>query len=79
VADPEAIARNVALLRDHTAVDWTGLGYTDRDLGELVELIHRLTQSMVVAPPAPLRRGARLRAYLHRWIGPALAGSAGDG
>ncbi len=68
----EVIARCRAILH-HAQIDWDQLGYDDRAIDELIELLLRLIQSMVVAPPEPPRTGAELRAYLHRWIGPALA------
>jgi AcrR family transcriptional regulator len=53
-------------------IDWAELGYDDTSLNELVEFMIRLIQSMVIAPPEPPRSPAQLRAYLHRWMGPAL-------
>jgi hypothetical protein len=44
-----------------------------RTIDELVEFLLRIIQSVVIAPHDPPRSGAELRAYLHRWIGPALA------
>ena len=40
---------------------------------ELVEFLLRIIQSMVVAPPEAPRSGAELRAYLRRWVGPAIS------
>lgn len=54
-------------------VDWEACGYTDTDLDELVEQMLRMTQSLVVDPGNPPRRGAPLRAYLRRWLGTAVA------
>ena len=31
-----------------------------------------MIQSMVIAPPEPPRSSAELRAYLRRWVGPAV-------
>jgi len=53
-------------------IDWAALGYDDHTIDELVEFLLRIIQSMVVAPADPPRSSAELRAYLHRWIGPAL-------
>jgi AcrR family transcriptional regulator len=58
------------LLQTH--IKWADLGYDDHTIDELVEFLLRTIQSMVVAPPEPPRSSADLRAYLHRWIGPAL-------
>lgn len=62
------------LLR-RTHVDWAGLGYDDQQLDGLVEFLLRLIQSMALTPAAPTgepRSGPELRAYLHRWLGPAI-------
>ncbi|MGU3498497.1 TetR/AcrR family transcriptional regulator [Mycobacterium sp. C31M] len=56
----------------HTHIDWAALGYDDRSLDELVEFLLRNIQSMVIAPADPPRSPAQLRAYLRRWVGPAL-------
>ena len=53
-------------------IDWAALGYDDHTIDELVEFLLRIIQSMGVAPADPPRSSAELRAYLHRWIGPAL-------
>ncbi|GAS96364.1 transcriptional regulator [Mycolicibacterium canariasense] len=67
----DVIARCRTMLR-HTHIDWAAMGYDDDTLDELVEFLLRNIQSMIVAPTDPPRTGARLRAYLRRWIGPAL-------
>ena len=68
----DVIARCRAILH-HAQIDWDQLGFDDPMIDELLELLLRMIQSMVIAPPDPPRDGAELRAYLHRWIGPALA------
>ena len=68
---PDVIARCRTMLR-HTHIDWAAIGYDDATLDELIEFLLRNIQSMIVAPTDPPRSGARLRAYLRRWIGPAL-------
>jgi AcrR family transcriptional regulator len=68
----DVIARCRAILH-HARIDWDQLGFDDRMIDELIELLLRMIQSMVVAPADPPRDGPELRAYLHRWIGPALA------
>jgi AcrR family transcriptional regulator len=68
----DVIARCRAILH-HARIDWSQLGFDDRTIDELVEFLLRIIQSMVIAPPDPPRSSAELRAYLHRWIGPALA------
>jgi len=69
---PNEIARSRAILQ-HTHIDWAALGYDEHTLDELVEFLLRIIQSMVIAPPEPPRSSAELRAYLRRWIGPALS------
>jgi AcrR family transcriptional regulator len=68
---PSAIARCRDILRG-THIDWAALGYDDATVDELVEFLLRFIQSMLIAPPEPPRSGAELRAYLRRWVGPAL-------
>jgi AcrR family transcriptional regulator len=68
---PTEIARCREILQ-RTHIDWAALGYDDATIDELVEFLLRMIQSMVVAPPDPPRSSADLRAYLRRWIGPAL-------
>ncbi len=68
---PDVIARCRTMLQ-HTHIDWAAIGYDDGTLDELIEFLLRNIQSMIVAPTDPPRSGARLRAYLRRWIGPAL-------
>lgn len=72
----DVIARCRAILH-HARIDWDQLGFDDQTIDQLVEFLLRIIQSMVIAPPDPPRSGAELRAYLHRWIGPALAAGAG--
>ena len=68
----DEIARCRAILQ-HTHIDWAALGYNEDTLDELVEFLLHIIQSMVIAPPEPPRSGIELRAYLRRWIGPALS------
>lgn len=68
---PHEIARSRAILQ-HTHITWDDLGYDDATIDGLVEFLLRIIQSMVVAPSDPPRTSSELRAYLHRWIGPAL-------
>jgi len=69
---PVVIARCRVILQ-HNRIDWKALGYDEGAIDELVEFLLRIIQSMVTAPPDPPRTGAQLRAYLRRWIGPALS------
>lgn len=68
---PAVIARSRLILQ-HTHIDWAAMGYDDDTIDGLVEFLLRIIQSMVIAPPEPPRTSADLRAYLRRWIGPAI-------
>lgn len=68
---PDEIARSRAILT-HTHIDWAAMGYGDDTLDELVEFLLRIIQSMVVAPREPARSPDELRAFLRRWIAPAI-------
>ena len=68
---PSTIARCRTILH-HTHIKWADLGYDDATIDELVEFLLRIIQSMLIAPPEPLRSSPDLRAYLRRWVGPAL-------
>ncbi|MFL6062431.1 MAG: TetR/AcrR family transcriptional regulator [Marmoricola sp.] len=66
---------SIALGRDLLAgfgVDWEELGLDVQAQGELVEHLLRTLQSLVLDPGEPARTGAELRAYLQRWVAPAL-------
>jgi AcrR family transcriptional regulator len=54
-------------------IDWGAHGFDDQALNELVEHTLRLTQSFVIDPGTPPRRGRALRDYLMRWLAPAVA------
>jgi len=68
---PDEIARCRVILQ-HARIDWNQLGFDDHTIDELVEFLLRIIQSMVIAPPDPPRSSTELRAFLRRWIGPAL-------
>jgi len=53
-------------------IDWSTFGFASADLDELVEQMLRMTQSLVVDPGTPPRKGAELRGYLSRWLAPAI-------
>lgn len=72
-------ARSIAIGRvivDHLAIDWAAHGWTDADMNELVEIMLRFVQSLLVDPGDPLRSPAELRAFLHRWVGTAIEAKA---
>jgi AcrR family transcriptional regulator len=53
-------------------IDWAQHGYTPADLDELVEFMLRILQSFVLDPGHPRRKKHALRAYLRRWVSPAV-------
>ena len=53
-------------------VDWAAGGVTDADLPGLAEMILRLLVSMLQTPFDPPRPEAEVRAFLERWLAPAL-------
>ncbi len=59
-------------LFERAPIDWVAAGYHDQELDELVGFLLRIIQSMIIDPPEPLKTGAELRRYLHRWVGPAV-------
>lgn len=68
---PSSIAIGGKLLGG-LGVDWSGAGLAEADQLELVEHLLRTLQSLVLDPGDPPRSGAELRAYLQRWLAPAL-------
>lgn len=67
---PETLAYGAAMLR-RFPVDWAAGGVADEDLPGLAELILRLLISMLNSAPAD-RPEAEVRAFLERWLVPAL-------
>ena len=53
-------------------VEWERHGYDDDSLAELVEYLLRTMQSFFLSPGNPPRGDDELRAYLRRWMGPAI-------
>ncbi len=53
-------------------VDWPAAGFNGRQLDELVEFMLRTLQSFILDPGGPDRHGAELRAFLQRWVAPAV-------
>lgn len=63
-----------SLLR-RTHIDWAAMGYDEAELDGFVEFQLRLIQSLALAPAGPSgepRGGDDLRAFLRRWLGPAI-------
>ncbi len=57
-------------------VDWAGAGFADDKLDELVEVMLRTLQSLIVDPGRPARSGAKLRQFLADWIAPSVRAHA---
>ena len=53
-------------------VDWARYGFDDAALDELAEFSLRILHSFITDPGEPARRGAELRRFLTRWVGPAI-------
>ena len=60
------------IILQHTHIDWAASGYDDAELDSLVEFLLRLIQSMVIAPRDPELTPEELRAFLRRWVTPAI-------
>jgi AcrR family transcriptional regulator len=74
VTAPEAMAFGRAMLA-RMNVDWAAWGYSDAELDGLVEFGLRVLQSLEL-DPEPTRTRAQLRAFLSRWIAPAVRATA---
>jgi AcrR family transcriptional regulator len=57
-------------------VDWASVGIVDDELDRLVEFMLRIFQSLVIDPGRPPHKGKELRAFLRRWVAPAISLSA---
>lgn len=53
-------------------VDWAAAGFAENKLDELVEIMLRTLQSLIVDPGRPARTGPELRRFLGSWIGPSV-------
>jgi AcrR family transcriptional regulator len=56
-------------------VDWSSAGIAEGDMDQLVEFMLRIFQSLVIDPGRPPHKGKELRAFLRRWVAPAISGS----
>jgi AcrR family transcriptional regulator len=72
VTSPAAIDAARSVL-ERTSVDWPSVGYDRAGMEEMVEFALRILQSLVLDRGAALRSPASLRAFLRRWVGPAVA------
>ncbi len=57
-------------------VDWAAAGFAGGALDELVEVMLRMLQSLIVDPGRPARTGKRLRRFLDDWIAPSVRAHA---
>ena len=68
---PTSIALGRSLLAGFP-VDWASAGLDEDGERELVEHLLRTLQTFLLDPGEPARSGEELRAYLQRWLAPAL-------
>ncbi|MDL9945251.1 TetR/AcrR family transcriptional regulator [Gordonia sp. ABSL11-1] len=59
---------------DRMDVDWVGAGYRFAEIEDIIEIVLRTLQSMVLDPGRPPRSDTELRAFLDRWVGAAVRG-----
>jgi AcrR family transcriptional regulator len=57
-------------------IDWSAVGFGEGKLDELVEVMLRMLQSLIVDPGRPARTGTRLRSFLEDWIAPSVRAHA---
>ncbi|WP_124711507.1 TetR/AcrR family transcriptional regulator [Gordonia insulae] len=57
---------------DRMDVDWVGAGYRFAEIEDIVEIVLRTLQSMILDPGEPLRSADELRVFLDRWVGAAI-------
>jgi AcrR family transcriptional regulator len=72
---PSSIALGRSLLAGFP-IDWEAAGLEGDLQRELVEHLLRTLQSLVLDPGDPERSGTELRAYLQRWVAPAVRTTA---
>lgn len=75
VTSDQAISFGRTILRRFD-VDWAAAGFADRRLDELVEVMLRMLQSLIVDPGRPARTGPELRRFLTDWIAPSVRAHA---
>jgi AcrR family transcriptional regulator len=68
---PSSIALGDKLLAGF-GIDWSEVGLAENERLELVEHLLRLLQTFFLDPGEPERTSQELRAYLRRWVAPAL-------
>ncbi|MFZ1174978.1 MAG: TetR/AcrR family transcriptional regulator [Mycobacterium sp.] len=57
-------------------IDWAAAGFAEDKLDELVEVMLRMLQSLIVDPGRPARTGTKLRSFLEDWIAPSVRAHA---
>jgi AcrR family transcriptional regulator len=71
ITSDTALTFGRAMLRKFD-VDWDAAGFDDSALEELTEFTLRVLHSFLADSGRPPRKGAELRRYLTRWLGPAI-------
>ncbi|EKF24523.1 bacterial regulatory s, tetR family protein [Mycolicibacterium hassiacum DSM 44199] len=71
LASETALAFSRSMLHRYQ-VDWQAYGFDEAALGELSEFLLRILYSYLADTNQPNRTGAQLRAFLARWVGPAV-------
>ncbi|MCA0158615.1 TetR/AcrR family transcriptional regulator; helix-turn-helix transcriptional regulator [Tsukamurella sp. M9C] len=71
IASGQAMAFGITMIQRFD-VDWPAHGYDEQRLRELVEFQLRIMQSFFISPGDPPRTQDELRAYLQRWVAPAV-------
>lgn len=71
IASGRAMAFGMTMIQRFD-VDWPAHGYDEQRLRELVEFQLRIMQSFFISPGDPPRAQDELRAYLQRWVAPAV-------
>ncbi|WP_372727385.1 TetR/AcrR family transcriptional regulator [Nocardioides sp.] len=72
VTSAAALGLGGQVLRD-LAIDWESVGVRDEELDSLAEITMRLMLSLLLDPSATPRSADDLRAFVGRWLGPALS------
>lgn len=57
-------------------IDWPAAGFVDGALDDLVEVMLRTLQSLIIDPGRPARTGTALRHFLGWWMAPAVRAHA---
>lgn len=76
VTSDEALTFGRAIVQRFN-VDWDAAGFAGDNLDQLVEFMLRVLQSLVIDPGRPPRHGKQLRAFLRRWMAPAILEAPG--